>query len=227
VTMTVCDVAAVAMPRAGVVVIAGSATLRSRTIASGRQPSARAMCSALLDPQDGLLIGEVAKQSGASRKALRLYEAAGILPPAQRTEAGYRIYGGDALHPTAFVRQAQRLGFSLDEIREIVAVQRSWAPAMSPRSRAGAAQAGTSIEGPQTSARCGSAWKRCFEVGGRSAQRRPRAFRSSERTASNRHYEEGGHHDPIFRMDADATRRCRRVPVDRADAGSGRLPADA
>ena len=75
--------------------------------------------------RDGLLIGEVAKRSGASRKALRLYEAAGILPAARRTSSGYRIYDSDALDLLAFVRQAQRLGFTLDEIKEIVAIKRA------------------------------------------------------------------------------------------------------
>ncbi len=73
----------------------------------------------------GLLIGEVAKESGASRKALRLYEAAGILPAPRRTTAGYRVYGADTLALLSFVRQAQRLGFSLDEIKEIVAIKRA------------------------------------------------------------------------------------------------------
>jgi DNA-binding transcriptional MerR regulator len=72
---------------------------------------------------NGLLIGEVAKRSGASRKALRLYEAAGILPAARRTTAGYRVYGADTLAVLAFVRQAQRLGFTLGEIKEIVAIR--------------------------------------------------------------------------------------------------------
>ncbi len=75
--------------------------------------------------RDGLLIGEVAKESGASRKALRLYEAAGILPAPHRTAAGYRVYGADTLALLSFVRQAQRLGFSLDEIKEIVAIKRA------------------------------------------------------------------------------------------------------
>jgi len=39
--------------------------------------------------RDGLLIGQVAAQSGVGRKALRLYEAQGILPPSRRTTAGY------------------------------------------------------------------------------------------------------------------------------------------
>jgi MerR family copper efflux transcriptional regulator len=79
----------------------------------------------LVMARDGLLIGEVAKQTGASRKALRLYEQAGILPPARRTEAGYRVYGADDLDLLAFVRQAQSLGFSLEEIKEIVSIKRA------------------------------------------------------------------------------------------------------
>ncbi len=75
--------------------------------------------------RDGLLIGEVAKRSGASRKALRLYEAAGILPAARRTSSGYRVFDSDALDLLAFVRQAQRLGFTLDQIKEIVTIKRA------------------------------------------------------------------------------------------------------
>ncbi len=75
--------------------------------------------------QDGLLIGEVTARSGVSRKALRLYEATGILPAPRRTAAHYRVYGRDVLPFLAFVRQAQRLGFRLGEIRELVAIKRS------------------------------------------------------------------------------------------------------
>ena len=75
--------------------------------------------------RDGLLIGEVATRSGASRKALRLYEHAGILPPPRRTPSGYRVYDGEALALLAFVRQAQRLGFTLPEIKEVVAIKRA------------------------------------------------------------------------------------------------------
>lgn len=48
--------------------------------------------------RDGLLIGEVAAKSGVTRKALRLYERAGILPPVRRTAAGYRAYGQTTNH---------------------------------------------------------------------------------------------------------------------------------
>lgn len=73
----------------------------------------------------GLLIGEVARRSGATRKALRLYEAEGILPATRRTASGYRVYGDETLAVLSFVRQAQGLGFTLDEIKEIVAIKRS------------------------------------------------------------------------------------------------------
>ena len=75
--------------------------------------------------RDGLLIGEVAAKSGTSRKALRLYEAAGILPIPRRTAARYRLYGTDTLRLLAFVLQARRLGFTLAEIKEIVSIKRS------------------------------------------------------------------------------------------------------
>lgn len=72
-----------------------------------------------------MLIGEVAAKSGVSRKALRLYETAGILPSPRRTAAGYRVYGQDTLALLVFIVQARRLGFRLDEIREITALKRS------------------------------------------------------------------------------------------------------
>jgi len=56
---------------------------------------------------------------------LRLYETAGILPPARRTASGYRTYGPETLAILAFVARARRLGFHLDEIREVVGMRRS------------------------------------------------------------------------------------------------------
>ena len=75
--------------------------------------------------RDGLLIGEVASRSGVSRKALRLYERTGILPASRRTASGYRVYGPDILATLAFVAQARRLGFHLDEIKDVVQIRRS------------------------------------------------------------------------------------------------------
>ncbi len=75
--------------------------------------------------RNGLLIGELASRSGVSRKALRLYERTGILPVSRRTGAGYRVYGPDILATLAFVAQARRLGFHLDEIKDVVQMRRS------------------------------------------------------------------------------------------------------
>ncbi len=75
--------------------------------------------------RDGLLVGELGKRAGVTRKALRVYEASRILPPARRTPSGYRLYEAEALGIVTFVKQAQRLGFRLEEIREIVALRRS------------------------------------------------------------------------------------------------------
>jgi MerR family copper efflux transcriptional regulator len=75
--------------------------------------------------RQGLLIGEVAARSGLSRKAIRLYEDTGILTPASRTEAGYRLYRDDVLPVLNFVLVARRLGFTLAEIAEIVAIRRA------------------------------------------------------------------------------------------------------
>jgi MerR family transcriptional regulator, copper efflux regulator len=77
--------------------------------------------------EHGLLIGEVAARSGVSRKAIRLYEARGILPPPRRTPAGYRRYPADVLRLLAFVGQARRLGLSLSEIKPVVALRRDGA----------------------------------------------------------------------------------------------------
>jgi DNA-binding transcriptional MerR regulator len=72
-----------------------------------------------------LLIGEVAARSGVTRKALRLYEARGILPAPRREPSGYRRYPADVLGVLAFVGQARRLGLTLAEIQQIVALRRS------------------------------------------------------------------------------------------------------
>jgi MerR family transcriptional regulator, copper efflux regulator len=60
--------------------------------------------------RDGLLIGEVAARTGVSRKAVRLYEASGILPAPRRIAAGYRLFEPGTEATLAFVTQAQRLG---------------------------------------------------------------------------------------------------------------------
>jgi DNA-binding transcriptional MerR regulator len=67
-----------------------------------------------------LKIGEVSKRSSIGVEALRFYEKSGLLDRPSRTYGGYRVYGEDVLDRLAFIKQAQALGFSLDEIRRIV-----------------------------------------------------------------------------------------------------------
>jgi DNA-binding transcriptional MerR regulator len=69
----------------------------------------------------GLRIGEVAKASGLGVEALRFYERRGLLGRPRRTSANYRVYDASVLERLDFIRRAQAIGFSLDEIREILA----------------------------------------------------------------------------------------------------------
>lgn len=67
-----------------------------------------------------LKIGEVAKESGIGIEALRFYERSGLLDRPGRTESGYRVYDESVVERLAFIKQAQALGFRLDEIRQII-----------------------------------------------------------------------------------------------------------
>ncbi|HEV2708122.1 MAG TPA: heavy metal-responsive transcriptional regulator [Pyrinomonadaceae bacterium] len=68
-----------------------------------------------------LKIGEASKMSGVGIEALRFYERSGLLGRPARTESGYRLYTEEVLDRLAFIKRAQVLGFSLDEIKQIIA----------------------------------------------------------------------------------------------------------
>lgn len=70
-------------------------------------------------------IGEAAKLTSTTPKAIRLYERKGLLAPAQRTPAGYRTYGADDLAVLRFIRQATAVGLRLDEVGHIIGLQRN------------------------------------------------------------------------------------------------------
>lgn len=72
----------------------------------------------------GMTVGAAAETVGVSSKAVRLWESKGLLPPAERTEAGYRIFTEDDLKVLHFIRQAKALGLHLDEIKDILDLQR-------------------------------------------------------------------------------------------------------
>lgn len=61
-------------------------------------------------------IGEVATKTSVSVETLRYYERRGLLRDPERSASGYRSYGSDVVRRVHFVRNAQELGFSLDEI---------------------------------------------------------------------------------------------------------------
>ena len=68
------------------------------------------------DDRRYMRIGELATRTGVSIDAVRYYERRGVLPRADRTEAGYRLFASDTVVRLGMVRQLQDLGFTLDEI---------------------------------------------------------------------------------------------------------------
>jgi DNA-binding transcriptional MerR regulator len=72
-----------------------------------------------------LRVGEVAKRSGVGIETLRFYERSGLLDRPARTESGYRLYGEEVLERLDFIKRAQALGFTLDEIKRVIAEKRA------------------------------------------------------------------------------------------------------
>ena len=71
--------------------------------------------------QEGLHnIGEAAQQSGVSAKMIRHYESIGLMSPARRTLANYRIYTDNDVHTLRFIHRARTLGFSMKQIAQLL-----------------------------------------------------------------------------------------------------------
>ena len=71
---------------------------------------------------DGVLrIGELAERSLVSIDAIRYYERRGLLPIAPRTQGGYRLFPSEMIERLRLIRQAQEMGLSLDEIKQLFA----------------------------------------------------------------------------------------------------------
>ncbi|MBL8202733.1 MAG: heavy metal-responsive transcriptional regulator [Blastocatellia bacterium] len=72
-----------------------------------------------------LKIGEVARRTGIGIETLRFYERSGLLGRPARTEGGYRLYSAEELLRLEFIKRAQTLGFTLEEIKRIMAESRA------------------------------------------------------------------------------------------------------
>ena len=75
--------------------------------------------------KNGARIGELARLAGVSVQTVRYYERLCLLPRVPRSASGYRVYSSDAFARLRFVRHAQAVGLSLDEIREVLRIRDS------------------------------------------------------------------------------------------------------
>ena len=75
-----------------------------------------------------MLIADAANRAGVNPQTLRYYERRGLILPAARRDSGYREYTADQVRVVRFVKRAQELGFSLDEIEELLKLRHAKAP---------------------------------------------------------------------------------------------------
>jgi DNA-binding transcriptional MerR regulator len=74
-------------------------------------------------PRNGFsTIGQIADAVGVPTSTLRYYEREGLLTPAARSHAGYRLYDPEAVQQLRFIRSAQVVGFSLEHIKALLAL---------------------------------------------------------------------------------------------------------
>lgn len=73
--------------------------------------------------EDELTRGKAAKEAGVNIETLRYYENIGVIPKPFRSESGYRIYTGETVQRIRFVKVMQKLGFTLQEIKELLDIK--------------------------------------------------------------------------------------------------------
>lgn len=71
----------------------------------------------------GFRVGEVAKQAGVNLQTIHYYERRGLLPKPPRTGSNYRAYPEDAVLRVRFIKRTQELGFSLQDIKELLSLR--------------------------------------------------------------------------------------------------------
>ncbi len=69
-----------------------------------------------------MTIGQIAEQVGVATSTLRFYEREGLIRPAERSKAGYRLYAANAVEQLRFIRAGQTIGFALDDIKALLAL---------------------------------------------------------------------------------------------------------
>jgi DNA-binding transcriptional MerR regulator len=90
-------------------------------------PGARSSHDAAV-PTTRVTVGEAARRAQLTPKAVRLYEARGLLPEVARSPAGYRLYSDDDVRLLRFIGQARAVGLGLDAIRTLVDLRRDGTP---------------------------------------------------------------------------------------------------
>lgn len=100
-------------------------------------PAADLMASASPAPDSSagrlLQIGEVADRVGLSLRTVRYYEEMELLVPASRTEGGFRLYTDEQVHRLELIKQMKPLGFSVQEMRELLEARDAAAAAEDPQ----------------------------------------------------------------------------------------------
>jgi len=110
---------------------------------------------------NGIKIGELAARYGVSRDTVRFYERPGLLRTPRRTAARHRRYDREAVVRLRFIRGAQQLGLTLDDIRQLLRLRELRGPKPASGSRIGCAFAPTrSIKKSRSSVSLVGSWRR-------------------------------------------------------------------
>jgi len=72
---------------------------------------------------EGLKTAQLANEGGVNVETIRYYERHGLLPKPPRTASGYRVFSEDAISRLRFIKRSQELGFSLEEVKELLALR--------------------------------------------------------------------------------------------------------
>ena len=76
-----------------------------------------------MDKTEFISTSELARKTGVNPETIRYYERAGLLPKPPRSQSGYRLFPPNSVRRMRFIRRAQELGFSLKEIKELLALR--------------------------------------------------------------------------------------------------------